>query len=141
MGAKMRNAQIEIADIAGQVDALRHALELQMDELRAFQADMAARLKTVESAVKELESKKKEPTPVLAPKAESATPAAAAAAKPAAVEGISEEIMLVIAAAVAAFVGKSARVRSARYVHEGQSSWAQQGRVFVQASHNLAHHG
>ena len=48
---------------------------------------------------------------------------------------------LVIAAAVAAFVGKSARVRSARYLQEGQSPWAQQGRVFVQASHNLAHRG
>jgi methylmalonyl-CoA carboxyltransferase large subunit len=139
----MRNAQIEIADIVGQVDALRHALELQMDELRAFQADMAARLKTVESAVKQLELKTAEPVPVPVPKVEHmvAAPAPAAAPKPAAVEGISEEIMLVIAAAVAAFVGKSARVRSARYLHEGQSSWAQQGRVFVQASHNLAHHG
>jgi hypothetical protein len=47
----------------------------------------------------------------------------------------------VIAAAVAAFVGKSARVHSARYVHEGMSPWAQPGRVFVQASHNLVHHG
>jgi methylmalonyl-CoA carboxyltransferase large subunit len=136
----MRNAQIEIADIAGQVDALRHALELQMDELRTFQSDMAVRLKTVENAVKQLEPKQQ--APILAPKAEAkpVAPPSLAESKPVA-EAISEEIMLVIAAAVAAFLGKSARVRSARYLQEGQSSWAQQGRVFVQASHNLAHHG
>jgi methylmalonyl-CoA carboxyltransferase large subunit len=137
----MRNAQIEIADIVGQVDALRHALELQMDELRATQAELAARMKTIEHSVTALELKA-EAVSVVAPKVEvkPAPRAEVAPAKPVA-EGISEEIMLVIAAAVAAFVGKSARVRSARYVQEGQSPWAQQGRVFVQASHNLAHHG
>ena len=137
----MRNAQIEIADIAGQVDSLRKALELQMDELRAAQAELVARMKTLEHSVTALELRKPEPV-VVSPKVE-AKPVAQpqAAAKTAVAEGISEEIMLVIAAAVAAFVGKSARVRSARYLQEGQSPWAQQGRVFVQASHNLAHRG
>jgi methylmalonyl-CoA carboxyltransferase large subunit len=136
----MRNAQIEIADIAGQVDSLRKALELQMDELRAAQAEMVARMKTLEHSVTALELRKPEPV-VATPKVE-AKPVAqpqVAAPKTAVAEGISEEVMLVIAAAVAAFVGKSARVRSARYLQEGQSPWAQQGRVFVQASHNLAH--
>jgi methylmalonyl-CoA carboxyltransferase large subunit len=56
----------------------------------------------------------------------------------------SEEILVLIAAAVSAFLGKRARVRHTRLVHsEGVSPWAQQGRVFVQASHNLgvSHHG
>lgn len=54
-------------------------------------------------------------------------------------EGISPEVLAVIAAAVVHFVGKGARIRSARLVHPvGTSPWAQQGRVFVQASHNLA---
>lgn len=130
----MRNAQIEIADIAGQVDELRHALELQMQELRVHQAELAEQVKAVQRSVAALEMKKVDA--VVAPKAEppKAEPAQAAPPK---VEGISEEVMLVLAAAVAAYVGKSARMRSARYVHEGMSPWAQQGRVFVQASHNL----
>lgn len=137
----MRNAQIEIADIAGQLDSLRHALEMQIDELRTKQSELGEQLKAVQRSVVALELKKPEPpvvaTPAAKPQPEAAKPTAKAPVK----EGISEEIMLVIAAAVAAFVGKSARVRSARYVHEGMSPWAQQGRVFVQASHNLVHHG
>lgn len=54
-------------------------------------------------------------------------------------EGVSPEILVVIAAAVAHFMGKSVRIRSARLVHPaGSNPWAQQGRVFIQASHNLA---
>ncbi len=133
----MRNAQIEIADIAGQLDSLRHALELQIDELRANQHELASQLKSLQHTVSALEVKKAEPVAppavkVAAPKAE--VKPAPAPTKP---EAIPEEVMLVIAAAVAAFVGKSARIRSARYLHEGQSPWAQQGRVFIQASHNL----
>ncbi len=135
----MRNAQIEIADIAGQVDGLRQALEMQMAELRAKQAELAEQIKGVQHSVAALELKQPSPSPP-ATTVEAAKPAPSVEPKPAP-DGIPEEIMLVIAAAVAAFVGKSARVRSAHYVHEGMSSWAQQGRVFVQASHNLAHHG
>jgi len=127
----MRNAQIEIADIAGQLDSLRHALEVQIEELRARQAELADQLRTVQRSVAALDARPPAPAPVVAPQP---------VAKPAANEGIPEEILLVISAAVAAFLGKSARVRSARYMHEGLSPWAQQGRVFVQASHNFAHH-
>jgi methylmalonyl-CoA carboxyltransferase 12S subunit len=136
----MRNAQIEIADIAGQVDSLRHALEMQINELRTRQAELTEQLKMVQRSMVGLEPKKPEPAVPVA-KAGPPTAAPKAPAPPAAKEALSEEIMLVIAAAVAAFVGKSARIRSARYVHEGMSPWAQQGRVFVQASHNLVHHG
>jgi methylmalonyl-CoA carboxyltransferase large subunit len=137
----MRNAQIEIADIAGQVDSLRHALEMQIDELRTKQAELAEQLKMVQRSVGGLEVQKPETAAVPVAKAGPPKPAPKAQTPPAATEALSEEIMLVIAAAVAAFVGKSARIRSARYVHEGMSPWAQQGRVFVQASHNLVHHG
>src|SRR3569833_1114456 len=128
----MRNAQIEIADMVGQADALRQALELRIDELRSQQAELAEQLHAMQHKLTALELKRPEPVAPPAPKA----PGAAAPK----VEAIPEEIMLVIAAAVAAFVGKSARIRSARYLHEGESPWAQQGRVFVQASHNLLHH-
>lgn len=129
----MRNAQIEIADIAGQIDSLRSGLELQMEELRAKQAELADQLRTIQRSVAALETKPAAPAPV--PKPQPVLPKAAEK------EPIPEEILLVISAAVAAFVGRSARVRSARYLHEGESPWAQQGRVFVQASHNLVHHG
>src|SRR5262245_29138325 len=54
-------------------------------------------------------------------------------------EGISEELILVISAAVAAFLGKKPHVRQIRLV--GTTAWAQQGRVTIQASHALARHG
>jgi methylmalonyl-CoA carboxyltransferase large subunit len=58
--------------------------------------------------------------------------------EPEAVEEVSPEIIMVLTAAVAAFLGKRARVRGARLVRTAPSNaWAQQGRVFVQASHNL----
>jgi methylmalonyl-CoA carboxyltransferase large subunit len=53
-------------------------------------------------------------------------------------EEVAPEIIMVLTAAVAAFLGKRARIRGARLVRPAPSSaWAQQGRVFVQASHNL----
>jgi methylmalonyl-CoA carboxyltransferase large subunit len=66
------------------------------------------------------------------PKSES--PAAAAAAEPAK-EEISEELLLVLSAAIAAFLGKRPHIRQIRLLHSG--AWAQQGRVSIQASHSF----
>lgn len=60
-----------------------------------------------------------------------------APAQPTADEEISPEVLSVISAVVAAFFGKSARVRSVRQVRPAPSPWAQQGRVSVQGSHQL----
>lgn len=76
------------------------------------------------------------------------TPAAARATiSPARVEGpavtpteVAPEELLVIAAAVTAFLGKKVRIRSAQMLqtpYEIINPWSQQGRVIVQASHNL----
>jgi methylmalonyl-CoA carboxyltransferase large subunit len=55
-------------------------------------------------------------------------------------DGIPEEIILVISAAVAAFLGKRPRIRQIRLL--GSAAWAQAGRVTIQASHALSHkHG
>jgi methylmalonyl-CoA carboxyltransferase 12S subunit len=111
-------------------------------------------LNQVRSRIDELEAR-----PTASPSAaatvavtpEPARPAAAATAPQAAAqppvsparapeieEGITPEILMVISAAVAAFLGKKARVRRARQLpYPGVSPWAQQGRVFIQASHNL----
>jgi|SRR6516225_9813786 methylmalonyl-CoA carboxyltransferase large subunit len=61
--------------------------------------------------------------PVLAP---SAVPVA---------EGIGDELLLVIGAAVAAYLGKKAPIRQIRVL--AAAGWAQQGRLTIQASHSL----
>jgi hypothetical protein len=57
---------------------------------------------------------------------------------------ITAEIMAVIAAAATAFLGKKVRILSAKLLESPQevvNAWSQQGRVFVQASHNLRSRG
>ena len=60
-----------------------------------------------------------------------------AASQPA--DEITPEILMVLTAAVSAFLGKKAKIRRARVSQYAglSNAWAQQGRVFVQASHNL----
>jgi hypothetical protein len=53
---------------------------------------------------------------------------------------VTPEILVMLAAAATAFLGKEVRIRSARMLetpYEVVNPWAQQGRVFVQASHNI----
>ena len=51
-------------------------------------------------------------------------------------EPLSEELILVISAAIAAYLGKKPRIQQIRLI--GAAAWAQQGRVTIQASHALA---
>jgi methylmalonyl-CoA carboxyltransferase large subunit len=51
--------------------------------------------------------------------------------------GISEEEVLAITAALAAWLGVHAHIRHIRLIRTG--AWAQQGRVTIQASHRLNH--
>jgi methylmalonyl-CoA carboxyltransferase large subunit len=50
-------------------------------------------------------------------------------------DGLSEELALVIGAAIAAYLGKKAPIRQIRLL--GSVAWAQQGRATIQASHAL----
>ncbi len=50
-------------------------------------------------------------------------------------DAISEEEMLAISAAIAAFLGVRAHIRQVRLVHS--ATWAQVGRVHIQASHRV----
>jgi len=81
------------------------------------------------------------PAPVAAPVVTVAAPPPVVAkpVPPAKKEEVSPEMLLVIAAAVTAYMGKTVRIRSAKIVYSQESfnPWSQQGRVFVQASHNL----
>ena len=55
---------------------------------------------------------------------------------PAGVDAADETLVYVITAAVAAYLGVKPHIRQIRLV--GGASWAQQGRVTIQASHALA---
>jgi hypothetical protein len=55
-------------------------------------------------------------------------------------EEVTPELLIMLAAAATAFLGKDVRIRTAKMLqspYEVINPWAQQGRVFVQASHNL----
>lgn len=62
-------------------------------------------------------------------------PAPTPAPQPVVQDQVSEETMLIIAAAVAAYLGERAHIRVVRLVPT--HAWAQQGRVSIQASHQL----
>jgi methylmalonyl-CoA carboxyltransferase 12S subunit len=64
-----------------------------------------------------------------------APPAVAEAPQPAPEPEIAEEVILAISAAVAAFLGKRARIRQVRLV--SSMAWAQHGRASIQASHGI----
>lgn len=69
-----------------------------------------------------------------------AGPSRAPAAEPAPREArVGEEELLVISAALAAYLGVRVRIRQARLVDS--PAWAMLGRVSIQASHRLHDHG
>ncbi len=70
---------------------------------------------------------------------EGSPPVPAKATSPIAIAaGISEEELIAISAAVAAYMGVRANIRQIRVIHSS-GAWAQQGRVSVQASHRLVY--
>ena len=106
------------------------------DSVTTLLEEMNGRLRRLEERIQALEARGGE-----SPKPEVSAPAAAAApvdTKPEE-EQIEPEVLMVIAAAVAAFMGKKARIRRVRRsATPGMNPWAQQGRVSIQASHNVA---
>ena len=101
----------------------RRRMQAEIDQLRSM---------IYEHLQRERETAK--PLPAAPPLAPPATP------EP---EQLSQETLAIIAAAVAAYLGKAVRVRGARRLpQEEVSTWAQQGRVYIQASHKLglSHH-
>ena len=51
---------------------------------------------------------------------------------------ITPELLMIMSASVAAYLGKTVRIRRARFVDAQQvNAWGQSSRVVVQASHNL----
>jgi hypothetical protein len=101
------------------VSAQQQLSELQA-QLRAMEASFNQRLTALENKL-----------------AAAAAPVATPAPAPVK-EEVTPEILAVIAVAVTTFLGKKVRIHSARpMTGPGANYWAQQGRVFIQASHNL----
>ncbi len=124
---------VNLTDLIQTVSERQLATERQLGEL-------AGALKALEARVAAL-SQPPALQPVAAPVAgvKAATAAAKEAARPEKGE-VTPEMLVVIAAAVTAFLGKKVRIRSAKMLqspYEVVNPWTQQGRVFIQASHNL----
>jgi len=69
------------------------------------------------------------------PAAGTPAPATPAASQSPEAPEVSEEELIAISAAVAAFMGVRAHIRQIRLI--GSRAWAQEGRVSIQASHRL----
>ena len=52
---------------------------------------------------------------------------------------ITEELLVIMSSAIAAYLGKNVRIRRARFIsNQGPSSWSQLGRVSIQSSHTFS---
>jgi len=125
---------VNLTDLIQSLSEQQLAMELQLDEL-------AAALKALQARVAEL-SQSVALQPAAATVAQ--VKAGAVASKEAAQPKVTPEVLVMIAAAVTAFLGKKVRIRSAKMLqspYEVVNPWSQQGRVFVQASHNLRSRG
>ena len=99
-------------------------------DLRQIIAELRDQIMQLTARVEKLE----------APLAVSPAPVEKTTALPPARTALPEETILVIAAAVAAYLGKRGHIRSIRLLTS--TPWAQQGRVSIQASHQLdTYHG
>lgn len=96
-----------------------------MEALRAEVRSLGARVGELEARLAELAQAASAVMPTLT------RPTAA----PVAHDEITEEELLALSAAIAAFLGARARIRHVRLVHS--ATWAQVGRVHIQASHRV----
>jgi methylmalonyl-CoA carboxyltransferase large subunit len=110
---------------AGAVEGLMKVLEALTTQLAALNQ----RLDRLQSTGLSIAG-----APAAQPVALAVAEAPAQAALPAE-EEYNEDLLLAISATVAAYLGKRPRIRAIRLLDAGD--WAQQGRVFVQASHTL----
>jgi methylmalonyl-CoA carboxyltransferase 12S subunit len=101
--------------------------------MEAVLADIQAQLRALTERIGRLEQAQ---VPAASDHSQAAAPAEVPAAPPQH-ETITEEELLAISAALAAYFGVRVHIRQIRLI--SSSAWAQQGRVSVQASHRLMH--
>jgi phage protein D len=107
------------------------------------QQAMESQLSSLAGALKALQARVAEVPELQAAAAQAAekqaAPAAAKQTEQRGDEQVTPETLVMIAAAVTAFLGKKVRIRSARRLrtpHSEMNPWSQQGRVLIHASHN-----
>jgi methylmalonyl-CoA carboxyltransferase large subunit len=123
---------VDLTELIQAVSERQRAAEGQLSEL-------AVALKALEARVAELSQ------PAAATIAEAAAPASVTKEAVHREKGeVTPEMLVVIAAAVTAFLGKKVRIRSAKMLRpalEVANPWSLQGRVSVHASHHLRFRG
>jgi len=95
-------------------------------------------LGVVEDLKREVVALKAEVAALKAQRTDVASPASSA--KTEAAQEVSTEVLVMLAAAATTYLGKKVRIRSAKMLqtpYEIVNPWAQHGRVFIQASHDL----
>jgi methylmalonyl-CoA carboxyltransferase large subunit len=111
-------ARVTVTDLAG-----------TLEQLQAQIAELSQRIEALEKRNAGKNGIAVLPAPVAAAPPVPAEPAPAVAA------AITEEELLAVSAAIAAYLGVRAHIRQIRLL--STSAWAQQGRVSIQASHSL----
>lgn len=126
-----------VAIYAGVTRAMRRAVQERQREMERQLSAMATTVKALQARVAELGR-------LQAARAQAGEGAAISSAEENEAakrkEPVKPEIVAALTAAATAFLGKKARIRSAQMLpaaQNGPGAWAQQGRVFVQTSHNL----
>lgn len=124
------------------MNTIDHQTDAELASLRQQLSSLAESVKQMQTQLAEQSRSLAELTARIAGVALPRQGAAATAsvAAPAVEHGVNPDILVVIAAAVTAFLGKKVRIRSARMLqtpYELINPWSQQGRVSVQASHSL----
>jgi hypothetical protein len=121
---------------AGLMRAMRRAVDEKQRETERQLSAMATTVKALQARVAELGGRNAMP----AQQGESAATSITAENEGGQKQELPEpEIVAVLTAAASTFLGKKAQVRSAQLAPAEPSSagaWAQQGRAFVQTSHN-----
>jgi hypothetical protein len=95
-------------------------------------------LGVVEDLKREVVALKAELVALKAQRTDVASPASAGNTETA--QEVSTEVLVMLAAAATTYLGKKVRIRSAKMLqtpYEIVNPWAQHGRVFIQASHDL----
>jgi len=93
------------------------------------------KLVSLSERIEQLEKGALKTPPALGAPTAPAAPTKKAAPKPQPKPEISEEELLAVSAALAAYLGVRVHIKQIRLI--GSSAWAQQGRVSIQASHIL----
>jgi methylmalonyl-CoA carboxyltransferase large subunit len=112
----MTTEAVDLARLADTLEALRREVGRLNERVAALEATRSAGVPPASGAL--------------------AAETAALRQAPPTADGLSEELVLVISAAIAAYLGKKPHIRQIRLLRS--DAWAQQGRATIQASHALS---